>query len=163
MFFIWKRAAEGDLWISDDTLKSVIQKRLPGIPEILDVSIDGDDSTLNVTLAIPEETEKPEVNEWANRLERLFSPLGFSKVNARWAQRTAPAEGALWKKKLADPVSWALIAATVAAAFLLGIEGILLVVFVSAVGFGVAWFLFRLGGLERITEWFRRLANKTKK
>lgn len=162
MFFIWKRAGEGDIWISDDTIKGVINRMLPGIPEILHISIDGEDSTLNVTLALPDKTEEPEVNEWAKRLELLFLPLGFSNVNTRWAQRMSPGGGASWRKKMADPVFWALVAAVVAAAFLLGVKGMLLVISVSAAGFALAWVLFRLGGLERITEWFRCLANRKK-
>lgn len=137
MLFLWTKTKLGRIWAEGDIFREMTSARLPDGFECVDVSLAGEQSVLNIQIALPEDADEARRPQLVSELGELFAALGL-KAAVQWT-RIKPGTVPERTRLVDSPFTWAGAAGVAAAAFQLGPTGTAWSMGAAAAGFLVSW------------------------
>jgi hypothetical protein len=157
MLFLWTVTKHGKIWLDGEAFRRIVVNRLP--PEFVcqEVSFVGDQSLMNIYIALPEKDDPQKRLAITDGFERFFETMGIA-AHINWIRKT-PEEYASTYPILKKPVFWAAAAGGVAAVANLGIRGVLWATGAALIGYAVSWMILSEDGkntIKKVLKDFRR-------
>lgn len=150
MLFQLSASERGKIWIDGEAIKPIVFKRMPEGFFCQEVSIDGDNATLDLFIIIPD-NDRPESRQTLlEKLNAFFTPMGL-RVVIRWIAQS-PEEASkrewAWKK----PYFWGALAASAAALYHMGTKGILWSAGCGLIGLGLSYIVLTEDGRSMVSS-----------
>ena len=149
MLLLWTTTKLGKIWLDGDAIRQIVAKRLPSDLYVQDVALIGESSRLEITIAVPEDTDPDVKTALEEKLSALFARACMT-VSIKWLT-TAPQDNKKKTPVWTLPLFWAGAAAALTSIYHMGIGGILWAIFTAVVAYGISWIVITEDGQKQLS------------